>query len=223
METAGRISIVLLAIVMGSIVFNWRYIKQGYWILATYCILIFIYELSLAITSQLKVNNHFIANIHSLIYFPLAFFLLFRIYANFYKNRKSLLIIQIVLALLVVMGWVVDNLIMGNLILFNSMMPWAASVVLLIGCVYLINVLIFTRSGDFFKDPDVLITGGILVRSLIWTFSLWLLDFSSGFNKDFVLELLLFANVGLCISDLFFIYAVTRIAATKRIKKVARD
>jgi hypothetical protein len=223
METAGRISIVLLAIVMGSIIFNWKYIKQGYWVLATYCILIFVYELSLAVTSQLKVNNHFIANIHSLIYFPFAFFLLFRIYANFYKNQKSLLIIQIVLAFMVVIGWVLDNLVMGNLTLFNSMMPWVASVVLLIGCVYLINVLIFTKSGNFFKDPDVLITGGILVRSTIWTFSLWLMDFSSGFNNDFVLKLLLFANVGLCISDLFFIYAVSRIVVSKRIKKVARD
>src|SRR4051812_39571353 len=105
MELAGYISIFLLAIVMGSIVFTWKNIKQGYIRLAIYCILIFVYELSLAITSQYKVNNHFIANLHSLIYFPLAFFLLFRIYANFYKNHKSLIIIQIVLVVLVVLGW----------------------------------------------------------------------------------------------------------------------
>lgn len=223
MQTAGLISIFLLAIVIGAIAYYWKYIKQGYTKLATYCILIFLYELSLAITSYYKMNNHFIANIHSLIYFPFAFFLLFRIYSNFYKNHKSLIILQVVLVVLVIVGWVLDNLIVGNIVLFNSMMPWFASMVLLIGCVYLINVLIFTKSSQFFKDPDVLITGGILVRSLIWAFSLWLLDFSSDFNRDFIMQLLLFTNIGLCISDLFFIYAVRQISVNKKLKSVLRN
>jgi hypothetical protein len=222
MQTAGLISIFLLAIALIALALNRKYIKQGYTRLATYCILVFVYELSLAITALLKVNNNFIANIHSLIYFPFAFFLLFRIYSNFYKNHRSLIIIQMVLVVLVIIGWILDNLIMGNIILFNSMMPWFASIVLLAGCVYLINVLLFNKNSQFLKDPDVLITCGILVRSVIWTFSLWLLDFETGFNRDFIMQLLLFTNIGLCISDVFFIYAIRRIGVTKKLKEVIR-
>jgi hypothetical protein len=217
----GIISVGILAIIVILMAcFYQRMIRSGRFFIL-YTALLFCYEFTLLITSTLHIGNHLIANINTLIYSCLVLALVIDIYRKYNPKLTSvrMLLMSVCMALLV--GWIVDNFAFGNTILvYNSVLSGVVSIVIALICIYLLNVLILTKSGDILKDPDVLIIAGILTRSLTFGFSLWFLNFDYGFDWNFLSNLLTGINVGLCLSDLFFLMATMRLITLGR--KVVR-
>ncbi len=210
-QIPGFISLGLMTAIIFLISSNRKKIKEKHTNFMMYCIAIFCYELALLITWSLHVENHLIANINSVIYLPLAFFLISQIYLGFYKLNKTIRVVQTIIIVATIIVWIVENFLAGSIFTYNSRLPGFASILLTLACIYLVNILIFTKSEQFLKDPDVLIVIGLLIRSITFGFTLWFLNFDYDFDKEFYSNLLVGINIGLCISDLFFLYAVQRI------------
>ena len=210
-QVPGLISLGLMAAIVFLMGANSKKFTRQYANFGIYCLVIFLYELILVITSFLRIENHFIANVNSLVYLPLAFFLVCQVYLSFYQKNRSIRIIQAIIVAFTMIAWIVENFFIGSIFIFNSRLPGFSSVLLALSCIYIINILIFTKSGQFLKDPDVLIVVGLLTRSITFGFTLWFLNFDYGFDFKFYSNLLVSINIGLCISDLFFLYAVQRI------------
>jgi hypothetical protein len=191
--------------------FSYNKVKQFNKVFLLYCLILFGYELSLLITSTLHLGNHLIANINSLVYSCLVLGLVLHIYKKYNSKIGSVTLFMLTIIITVSIGWIMENFTFGNTVLiYNSVLSGVVSVVITLICIYILNVLILTKTGNSLKDPDVLIIAGILTRSLTFGFSLWFLNFDYGFDWNFLSNLLTGINIGLCLSDMFFLYAVTR-------------
>jgi len=182
-----------------------------------YCMVLFFYELTLLITGFLHIGNHMVANINTLLYTIVTLVLIGQIYKRYHQKAGSLKILIITCILVLLVGWIVENFFFGNSVtIYNSVLPGITSVIICLISIYLINVVIFAKSGEILKDPDVLIIAGLLIRSITFGFSLWFLNFDYGFDWNFLSNLLTGINVGLCLSDLFFLLAVQRIIGSAK-------
>jgi hypothetical protein len=219
-QIPGFISVGLLTVIVAFMIANWQKLKKQYLIFMGYCLAAFVYELALLVTWIFHFENHLIANINTVIYLPLTCFLICNIYMGFYKTGKAISILKKVVVGIIITTWVLENFFFGTIYNYNSLLPGFASIVFTLGGIYIVNILIFAKTGDFLKDPEVLIVVGLLIRSIIFGFTLWFLNFDYGFSQSFYSNLLGGINIGLCISDLLFLYAIQRIlgAGKKLIK-----
>jgi hypothetical protein len=205
----GIISIGFLTVVAVLIGINFSKLIKSYGDFVIYCLVIFVYELILGVTSFLQINNHIIANINTLVYTAFTFYLISKAYTRYHQKSKTGFLFFSFLITILLVAWVLENFLPGNSIfVFHSLLPGFSSILIVLICVYLINVLIFTNNGSIWKDPDILIIGGVLVRSITFGFALWFLNFDYGFERTFVSDLLASINIGLCLSDLMFIFAI---------------
>lgn len=180
-----------------------------------YCLVLFAYELTLLITGLLHIGNHLVANINAFVYACIVLGLIVQIYKKYNPRIGSVRMLVVSVFLMIFAAWIVENFALGNTILiYNSALSGVVSVVTALACIFLLNILILTKSGDILKDPDVLIIAGILTRSLTFGFSLWFLNFDYGFDWSFLSHLLTGINIGLCLSDLFFLLATIRMSSS---------
>lgn len=206
------ISVGLLTIIVIWLLCFYKRITKTYGDFLLFCFILFSYELTLLITGSLHINNHLIANLNTLVYTAMGLWVIGRVYKRYHQNKRSINIILGLIWLLISFGWMAENFMPDNSVfIFNPVVPGVVSVVITFICIYLVNVLIFAKSGSILKDPDLLIIAGMLIRSITFGFLMWFLNFDYGFDWKFLSKLLMGINVGICISDLIFLLATYRI------------
>ena len=169
---------------------------------------LFLYEGLLIATNYMKIPNHTIANINTLIYYPLTILVLFKIWESVKGKTKKLPIFKYSIICLIAIGWFFENFILNDIFFYNSILPCIISLTLVIISIYLINMLIFNRHKNILKDSDGLILMGILIRSFSLGLLMLFVNYRMKFSNGFYINILILANITLIISNIFFIIAI---------------
>lgn len=204
------IAYILLFITIAIVIlFFVRYkLIPGNLIFFSFCFDLFLYDITLYLTARIGFNNHIIANVNTLFYFPLAILILFNVWESVKGKTKTLSILKYSILGLIFMGWIVENFIVKDILVYNSILSAIVSLVLVIISIYLINVLLFVKNNSLLKDSEGLLLIGMLIRSFSGGLLLLFMNYRMEYKDDFYSNILSLVNVGLIISGIFFLFAI---------------
>jgi len=222
-KLSGIISVVLLGIMVILILIQFKKFSKRYLSLGVYLVAVFTYEFTMLITSIYQLNNHIGANLHSLLYLPLISWVLADVYKRIYAVKIPTTKFILIVFVVVVAVWLAENFLLSNVFVFNSLLPVISAVLVSLVGVYLLNILLFMNRKSHEKQADVLIIAGVMVRSVSFGFMLWLLNFNKGYEKEFYTMLVSVINMGLCVSDVFFLLSILRISGMNAVVKRKTD
>lgn len=174
----------------------------------------FIYEITMFITSFLKMNNHMVSNFYSLINVLLTFSLLFHI--SLRNNGKMIKISYYILLFSLLFAWLFENLIVFDLFSYNFYFPAFGSMIAGFFAIYVINNISYYREIKIFKDSESLILSAIIFSSLLSSFLLMFLNFRFDFSIQFYKTLIFILSVIATISHVTIFYAI--LCLPKKIK-----
>lgn len=173
-----------------------------------FCFELFLYDISLYLTARIGFNNHIIANINTLLYFPLAILMLFKVWESIKGKTQTLRVFKYSILILILVGWLVENFIAKDILVYNSILSAVVSLVLVIMSIYLINVLLFVKSSSLLRDSEGLVLIGMLVRSFSSGLLLLFMNYRMEYKDEFYSNILSIVNIGLIISGVFFLFAI---------------
>ncbi len=169
---------------------------------------VFLYEGTLLITTYLKIPNHIVANIYTMIYYPLAIFVLFKVWESIKGKSSTLSATKWVIVGLILIGWLLENFVIHDIGFYNSKLASIISMLLVIVSVYLINVMLFFKNNSIIKDSHGLFLIGILIRSFSGGLLLLFMNYRMGNSLDFYKNVLILVNLALIISNIFFLFSI---------------
>jgi hypothetical protein len=173
-----------------------------------FCFELFLYDISLYLTARIGFNNHIIANINTLFYFPLAILILFNVWESVKGKTQTLKILKYTILGLIFIGWIVENFIVKDILVYNSILSAIVSLALVVISIYLINVLLFVKNNSLLKDSDGLVLIGMLIRSFSSGLLLLFMNYRMEYKDEFYSNILSLVNVGLILSGIFFLFAI---------------
>lgn len=188
-------------------IFRSRSIKPNF-LFFIFCCQLFLNEALMYFTAELSIRNHVIANINTLVYFPLAFLVLFNIWETLKGKTQTIVILKSTFIGLIGLGWLIENFVLNDFLFYNSFLSTIISLFLVIISVYLINVMLFIKSNSIFKDSDGLVLIGVLIRSFSCGLILLFMNYRMKYSDDFYQNVLVLVNLALTISNIFFIFSI---------------
>lgn len=167
----------------------------------------FIFELVLLITASYKLNNHVIANVYTVIYYPLAVFLLFHIWESIKGKSGVIRTGRLALCAIIIVSWGIENFVVHNVGTYNTILATISSLMLVVISIYLINVLLFVKSNSIIKDSDGLLLIAILIRSFFSGLILFM-NYRLDYSTDFYKNISMLVNIALVISNVFLLFSI---------------
>jgi hypothetical protein len=201
------LSLFSIILVVFSFLIRYRLIRQNF-IFFIFCLNVLFYEGILYITSYYQIKNHLIANINTLIYFPISVLVLFKIWETVKGKSKNIYFLKYSILLLILIGWVLENFVFKDILVYNSILSAIVSLVLVVVSIYLINVLLFVKNNSILKDSDGLILIGMLIRSFSSGLLLLFMNYRMEYQPQFYMNILILVNWGLIISCAVFLFAI---------------
>ena len=119
-------------------------------------------EACMMITSRLSISNHFIANIHSLVFGVLMLLILSQISQRLVKQRATLAILLVGVGFDCIV-WVLDNWVVHSIAVFNPISQSIIFSVDLIFSIYLLSLILFIEDTPLRKNVNSMFVIGFLV------------------------------------------------------------
>lgn len=181
-----------------------------------FCCELLICEIILRITASCGLNNHVIANINTLFYYPLAILLLFNIWDKSKGRAVSNKYIKYFFLVIFLIAWIFENFVFASINFYNPFLSSIVSLILVIISIYLINVLLFVKNNNLLMDSDGLILVGMLIRSFFAGLLLLFMNYRMKYSNDFYEKILLLVNIALIISNICFTLSVLCLPKKKK-------
>ena len=131
----------------------------------------FLFEVAMFITSKMRMYNHFLLNIHTLLLGSGMFLLIIIIWKRLLGRSFSQNVLTVILVVYTLV-WSLDNFILHNFFIFNPLNQAIIFMVNLCLVVYLLNVLLFMRK----VGPSVNVDRFLIFAFLIHCFACVVVD-----------------------------------------------
>ncbi len=179
------------------------------------CLNLFVFETIMFLTSFYHTKNHIIANINTLIYYPLAVLLVFNIWGFVKGKSKTLSIFQFSILGFIAIGWIIENFVIEDFGLYNTFLTAFVSMILVLISIYLINVIIFVKSTSIIKDSDTLLLIGMLIRSFFSGLILFI-NYRMNYSNEFYRDILILVNLAYTVANVFFLFSIICLPKNKK-------
>lgn len=184
--------------------------------LFAFALFLLLTEIVLYVTAQCGIRNHVIGNVSTLLYYLFSVTLVLGIWQRNKGNSAAIKILKYALLLIITIGWLFENFVFADISYYNPFVSTIASFILVIITIYLINVILFIKSGNIIKDSDGLILIGMLIRSFFVGLLMLFMNYRMKYSNDFYEKILLLVNIALIISNICFTLSVLCLPKKKK-------
>lgn len=173
-----------------------------------FCLAFSTSEVSLYITADLGIKNHFIANIDNYVTNLIILFLLLQVWRLNGGNRKTIRFTKFGILAVFTIFWIAENFIFESFWDYNAYTTTVMSLLLVIISIYIVNLLLFVKTNPILRDSDGLLIIGLLIRCFATGMILLFFNYRLHFSSEFYINILILTNVGLIISNILFIFSI---------------
>jgi hypothetical protein len=147
-------------------------------------------------TSKMRINNHIIANIHTLFFGIGMLIICSQIWQGLYKQKASLKLISVI-TLFYLLTWITDNLVLHSITVFNPVSQSVIFGINLILTIYILSLIMFLVDSPFKKRVESF----LVIGCLLYAANNVIVDFFFNYSLHWSdATYLLISEIGICVT-----------------------